>query len=168
MENPVQQIVVAIAKNAAEQASVEARIHDLDAELSQIKEKGEALATARRVLVDLGYEPSASSISSTPKAQLAGNRSTKLVIQDVLKSGPLWWTAVDIQAAASQLSGRDIPLSTISPYLSDLKKVGILGRKSMNVALISRIQIEEPNFLKTNDPPKGGSFTEDVDASSNS
>ncbi|MDO8295023.1 MAG: hypothetical protein Q7T19_01150 [Caulobacter sp.] len=49
-----------------------------------------------------------------------------------------WMTAKQIQTAASTLLGTEVPMSSISPKLSDMKKSGVIRRDDMHVALTSR------------------------------
>lgn len=75
---------------------------------------------------------------------------TKDLILEALSTGPLWQTSNEIQETVSKWAGRTIPMSTISPYLSEMKKEGTIGRNGLNVAAALRLENEEPSFFKEN------------------
>lgn len=51
----------------------------------------------------------------------------------------VWLTANEIQESASKLKGGDIPMSSVSPGLSEMKQDGTIDRDGMKVALKSRL-----------------------------
>jgi hypothetical protein len=89
-------------------------------------------------------EPAASEEESTlvktVRAELKGNETLKELIVLLLDTCTEdWWTANEIKDHLSDVTGRDIPISSISPTLTVMKDAGILVRTGHNVALASRI-----------------------------
>lgn len=64
-----------------------------------------------------------------------------LVLKVMAETEDPWTNANDIQARVSEMKGREVPMSTISPTLSDLKnKDGLIVREGMKVALAERLK----------------------------
>jgi len=60
-------------------------------------------------------------------------------IEAVLKASQIpWMTSREIQVAASGIAGRDIPLSSIRPKITEMTSKGFLVRRDKHVALSSR------------------------------
>jgi len=51
-----------------------------------------------------------------------------------------WATSIQIQAALSETLKRPVPMSTVSPTLTNMKNKGTLAREGFKVALASRVQ----------------------------
>lgn len=84
------------------------------------------------------------------------NPSTKDLLISVMRQTPnVWTTANEVQARVSERKGVDVPMSTISPYLSELKRDEIIVRNGMKVALKARLNENEP----PNGKPEDGSET---------
>jgi hypothetical protein len=95
----------------------------------------------------------------------ASARRTKnaIIIECLEKPRPLWQTAKDIQSYFEvEWSMKNVPMSSISPALTALKNNGTIFRRDMFVALALRLEEEEPDFLKENEPPEGGSETGEI------
>jgi hypothetical protein len=54
-----------------------------------------------------------------------------------------WWSAVEIQQCATEIRGKEVPMSSVSPTLTNMKNKGILVRDGLNVGLASRFQKKE-------------------------
>jgi hypothetical protein len=105
------------------------------------------LAASKRVFARMGGAKSA-----VPAEQTNGTKAAITVranglgatLIDVLREVQRpWMTAKEVQAAASARMGRDIPMSSISPKLTDLKIKGVVVRDDMQIALAERVQSGE-------------------------
>jgi hypothetical protein len=66
--------------------------------------------------------------------------TTAALIVDVLRtSTTAWRTANEIQEEVGQRKGQPVPMSTISPTLSDMKAKGLIVRDGLKVALKERV-----------------------------
>jgi hypothetical protein len=75
------------------------------------------------------------------KAKLKGNETLEdliFLLLDECKDD--WWTATEIQSHLTDVKGREVPMSSISPTLTKMKDAGTLTRDGFNVALTSRVQ----------------------------
>lgn len=113
--------------------------------------------------------------AATPAASAGGRRFTKnaAIIEALSAPRDLWQTANQIREAASMLLGKDIPMSSISPALTDLKKSGTIARRDMTVALVLRLEKEEPSYLNENgeagaspETDRAGTLSDETPASS--
>lgn len=160
MDNPV-------AKIDSEAAQVRKDIADLRSQISAKEERLAALAAARDVLVGLGYEEeSRSPAVASPAIPSYSNMKTKDLILEALSKGRLWQTANEVQDTISEWAGRQIPMSTVSPYLSEMKRDGAVARKGMSVAATLRVEIEEPSFLEENGEAEASPDEDEVATSS--
>jgi hypothetical protein len=70
----------------------------------------------------------------------------KSIMVTVMRSMPdIWTTARELQARVSEIKGREVPMSTISPTLSELKSDDLLARDGMKIALNERLKEIEPS-----------------------
>lgn len=60
-----------------------------------------------------------------------------------------WMTANEARDIASKLKGADIPMSSVSPMLTEMKDDGNIERDGMRVALASRVQPTEMEVSDT-------------------
>ncbi|RUW47812.1 hypothetical protein [Mesorhizobium sp. M8A.F.Ca.ET.021.01.1.1] len=93
--------------------------------------------------------------SGIPLPQKAKTKNA-LIIEALTQPRGLWQTANQIRDYLAKETGKIVPMSSISPALTDLKKSGTIARKDMLVALAFRLEKEEPGFLNENGPPEGG------------
>ena len=152
-------------------------LEDVRARRRQIAEEDRELAVIEAGLVKLAQlwaardMPPASREMPTPTlapevkrpATSATVRRTKtknqLIIEALNVPRPLWQTANEIQSYMTGELGTPYPMSSVSPALTALKNSNTIVRKDMFVALALRVEKEEPDFLKENEPPEGGSET---------
>jgi BMFP domain-containing protein YqiC len=59
----------------------------------------------------------------------------ELILRALRQAGSGWLTAGEIQRAASEMKGSDVPMGSISPTLTALKNEGLIARDGMKVAL---------------------------------
>ena len=67
-----------------------------------------------------------------------------------------WWTANELQAELSRLKGTEVPMSTISPTLTNMKNNGKIHRDGFRVADLNRVR-QFPSaldLLEANSPPQ--------------
>ena len=70
--------------------------------------------------------------------------TSKAVFLAVLRqAADPWMTANEIQERASAIKGHDVPMATVSPTLSNMKKLGLIVRDGMKVALAERLNENE-------------------------
>lgn len=62
-------------------------------------------------------------------------------------SAQMWMNANEIQEAASSLKGSDIPMSSVSPGLSEMKNDDVIERDGLRVALKRRLKVSETEPL---------------------
>lgn len=157
-----------IAKIDAETEQVRKQIEALRSRISSQEKRLAALSSAREVLVGLGYgELVRDDADDLPNASKFTSMKTKDLIVEALSKGQLWRTANDVQEVISEWAGRQIPMSTVSPYLSEMKKDGSVVRKGMSVAAALRVEKEEPSFFEENGEAEASPETDEVGASSN-
>lgn len=140
----------------AAQAGVEEAKRNIAAEKKRIDalqdEIGDLLAAARVLSRMDGAASSASDfdllIATEPSefdpSKRVGNpyraSTNKAFMWEVLsQSGSVWLRANEIQEAASRRRGSEIPMSSVSPGLSEMKQDGTIERAGMKVALRSRL-----------------------------
>lgn len=83
---------------------------------------------------------------------MPGRRLTKnaAIVEALSAPRELWQTANQIRDFIVKLLGKDVPMSSVSPALTDLKNSGTIARRDMAVALVLRLEREEPSFLNEN------------------
>jgi hypothetical protein len=146
-------------------------------EIARLESEDAELQIAERVIERLGRsidegvasETAASSAGDHPSSEARSRRPRpplkEMIIEYLTRTPELWRTANDIQFNVSDMKGADVPMSSISPTLSDLKKSGHIVRNGMQVALAVRVQREQPDFFNENGPPEGDPETGEPDRS---
>lgn len=138
--NPSLQDIRARRKAIAEQRKAleaeDRHLADLEQALKQFAARYSQSAAAPVPQKDLLALPALLNTSRPAKP------GTGRLIIETLKTGPLWTTAVEIRRAVSTAKGKDVPMSSISPTLTDMKKRGVLTRRGMEVALAERLNSE--------------------------
>ena len=148
----------ALNRIAARRAEILQSIEGLQGELKDLE-------AAERVLLQLygGGAFEEDQGSQRHRARL----TTKRAILHYLKTTPsLWRTSNQVQENVSEIKGVEVPLSSVSPMLSELKNDGLIVRDNLKVALAERVKREEPDFFNENDRPEGRSDADEVGASS--
>ena len=89
---------------------------------------------------------------------LDGKLTTRAVFLAVLRqSADPWMTANEIQERASAIKGQEVPMSTVSPTLSNLKNSGLVERDGFKVALAERLNENGAPSGNTASAPETGS-----------
>jgi hypothetical protein len=135
---------------------------------ADLKVEDAELATAEKVLIRLGAtaplplmpvviaEPEAApvSVSMPPASQEAESEG---LVSDVVKNimtghesleqlialmfencSDEWWTANEVQICLTEIKGKEVPMSSISPTLTNMKNNGVIVRDGFNVGLAAR------------------------------
>lgn len=148
-------------------SDVAVRREQLEAEIEERKLELSELAVAERVLRRLAeYTPTARVTPATPSVTLnsvtrhspptpplppppkneayavdAGKESVESLILIILgASDRVWWTANELQAELTALKGAEVPMSTISPTLTNMKNGGKIFRDGLRVADSNRVR----------------------------
>lgn len=137
------------------QAKIAARRKSIKDQIAELNQEDAELATASRALArleamsDSGSDPAPPVRQDSPLA--ARPSTTREMIAFYLSRTPeLWRTANDIRDNVSDMKGADVPMSSISPTLSDMKNAGVIVRSGMRVALSERVRKESPDFFNEN------------------
>ena len=151
---------------------LEARRDEIAREIAALKDEDArlerliaAVEEAVKSLVSQ-HSPSPPTVEVDSEPQVGGQRSrtTKQLTLEYLGRTPVMWrTANDVQEELSALKGYAVPMSTISPTLSELKKAGLIVRDNLKVALAERVRREDPDFFKENGPPSGDPLSGESD-----
>ena len=76
---------------------------------------------------------------------IKGDETIEYLLSFLLTAAPEpWHSSNDLQAYVSHLKGRDVPMSSVSPTLSNMKSKGVIVRDGLKVALGARV----PEFGK--------------------
>ncbi len=67
----------------------------------------------------------------------------EMITKALRESDRLWISANDVQRAVSLTKGTDVPMPSISPILSVMKKEGTIRRDGLKIALASRVKNNE-------------------------
>jgi hypothetical protein len=143
---------------------VQARRLEIKAELATVREQEKALATedqeleiAERVLLRLAGAPEAPVLIDEALGAWKDAHGWKrpdqkfepayATIEDTIEwllEGAVdpWATSIQIQVAAAGTLNRPVPMSTISPTLTNMKNKGTIVRDGFKVALATRVQKE--------------------------
>ena len=135
---------------------------------ADLKVEDAELATAERVLIRLGAvsEPAQTtmftprvipnppapaprpvaeeqdedgSVVETVKEIMTGHETLEqLIVMMFENCGDDWWTASEVQSHLSDIKGKDVPMSSISPTLTNMKNDGLIVRDGLNVGLAAR------------------------------
>ena len=131
------------------------RLSEIDRIQTELSVEREELAIAKRVLERLSASrlPASQQSSSRPPATQVRNDTAQpvkglkgLFIEVLKNSEPPWLTAIEVKTEASKAKGTDVPMSSVSPKLWDLKNDGIIVRDGLKVALAERVR-------RTNEAP---------------
>jgi hypothetical protein len=133
-----------------------AKIKDRRAELAgqrkAIEDEERELEIAEKVLVRLGRalptSINASAPLMTPAVTSLSRDLTRASVSDVLMhilstSATVWHTSSELQIEASRLKGKDVPMTTISPTLTALKKQNMVVRDGNKVAFAERARTND-------------------------
>jgi hypothetical protein len=126
------------------------------------------LATAEKVLIRLSAAPSLPLIPivvaepealpvSVPTAPAAQESESEGLVSDAVKEimtghetleqlivlmfencSDDWWTASEVQTCLTEIKGKEVPMSSISPTLTNMKNNGLIVRDGFNVGLAAR------------------------------
>ncbi len=133
---------------------IKARRSELAAQLRAIEQEERELQIAEKVLLRLARIPAISPNigSGIWREKLDRNNASdatqraattpNLVLQSLTQSAVVWLTSNEVQADVTRMKGAEVPMSTISPTLSNLKKDGIIVRDGNKVALRERALAE--------------------------
>ncbi|MET4754492.1 hypothetical protein [Bradyrhizobium sp. RT11b] len=70
---------------------------------------------------------------------MAGNETLEQLTLLLLRnSGDVWWTATEIQDFLQRIRGKEVPMASISPMLTNLKNNGVIIRNGHEIALAAR------------------------------
>ena len=122
------------------ESRIVARLGDIKAEIARLDAEAQELETALRVVRRFGTEAHPPSVPANPRKT---GPTTRDYIESVLsKSDDPWMTANEIQEKVSEIKGIEVPMSSISPTLSQMKD-NVIIRKGLHVALKSRVEANE-------------------------
>lgn len=152
-------------------SDVSARREQLEAEIEERKLELSELAFAERVLRRLGeYTPAVRVAPSIPGVTLnsiprhtpprppspppvprsetfavdSAKESIESLILIILgASDRIWWTANELQSELTALKSADVPMSTISPTLTNMKNSGKITRDGLRVADPNRVPLTD-------------------------
>ncbi|NJR78252.1 hypothetical protein [Sphingomonas corticis] len=155
------------AVEAAKRAIIDAqqRIDTLQGEIGDLLAAGRVLSRMGGVSAPSDFDLlNTSEVSEFDPSEQTGNpyraSTNKAFMWEVLsQSESVWLSANEIQEAASHRRGSEIPMSSVSPGLSEMKQDGTIERNGMKVALKSR--------LNENGEAEASPDVEEVGASSN-
>lgn len=148
VEERIQAAQLDVARANSEIDAAKKRIDGLNGEI------GDLLA-AGRVLIKLSGQLQSAPVESPTNVKAdedefdpnenTGNpyrpSTNKYYMWKVLRDADrVWMTANEIQELATRLRGAEIPMSSVSPGLSDMKQDGSIERDGLKVALKSRLQ----------------------------
>jgi hypothetical protein len=89
-------------------------------------------------------EPEEEYVADVVKRLMKGNETIEeLIILCMENCGEDWWTAGEMQTCLTSVKGRDVPMGSVSPTLTNMKTKGLLVRDGMNVGLASRFKTNE-------------------------
>lgn len=153
---------ISLADVRAELRQVEARaklLKEIEADLLATERKWEAYRQGAMVVASKAPDrPVPRSIVGGAGLGLASGKTLtkkQMIIEALNAPHPLWQTANEVRDKVSAMAGKEVPMSSISPALSDLKNSDTIVRNDMVVALALRVDNEEPGFFKENEPPTG-------------
>lgn len=111
--------------------------------------------------------PIVTPISSDVPLPTRAKTKNALIIEALNHPRERWQTAKQIRDYIAKVTEKDVPMSSISPALTDLKKSGTIARNDMLVALALRLEKEEPGFLNENGEAKASPETGEPPSSPN-
>lgn len=70
---------------------------------------------------------------------MTGNETLEQLTMLLMRNcGDVWWTATEIKDFLTRVKGREVPMASISPMLTNLKNNGVIIRSGHNIALTGR------------------------------
>jgi hypothetical protein len=77
--------------------------------------------------------------------KIATGRETleELIVLMMQNCGDDSWTAIEIRDCASEIRGKEVPMSSISPTLTKMKDAGTLNRVGLQVGLADRFPVHK-------------------------
>jgi hypothetical protein len=120
--------------------AVKARIKEIEELLEGLHEELEELEVAEKALQRLAGH------SAKEEKPLSPKETVETLILETLKRGKVaWMTVPQLQKVIGDLSGRNVPMSTLSPQVSYMTgpKKKLLVREGSHVALASRAEKEK-------------------------
>lgn len=132
---------------------IRARIQEIEAtlaSLAKLEAELSELRIAEKVIARLG--PDEDTAASAPVRLIEGQKSSSLTTKEAVlivleQAAEIWLTTQQVRERASEFQGRDIPLGTIAPNLSDLKNEGRIQRDGARVAHVERLQAKRASAL---------------------
>jgi hypothetical protein len=95
-------------------------------------------------LSDKGGDEDESVAEYVKREIMSGNETIEGLIVLLLDNcRDTWWTANEIQNALKFVKDKDVPMSSVSPTLWNLRNKGIIVRQGLNVALKSKLEKNE-------------------------
>jgi hypothetical protein len=78
------------------------------------------------------------------KRKMKGNETIEeLILMSLDECSEDWWTAAQMQENLKEIKGREVPMSSVSPTLSNMKNRGLIVRDGLNFALPARAKTNE-------------------------
>lgn len=152
----MRQRLSAIASRINELGMVEEIVARFGKEVPDAEERKKAtVVDIRGVVVDQEQFERSNMLRST-MARKPTDTTKNIMIAVMRTMANIWTTASELQARVSEIKGREVPMSTISPTLSDLKnKDGLIVREGMKIALKERLKEVEPSTGGSGDGSDG-------------
>jgi hypothetical protein len=73
------------------------------------------------------------------KKRMTGNETLeRLIVMLFEDCSDDWWTANEVQSHLTLIKGKDVPMASISPTLTNMKNNGLIVRDGLNVGLATR------------------------------
>lgn len=146
-------------------ADEDMKLAEIERKLLEAADEWASVTKARPKVFASGVSlTGATAFANAVTAEVPRRRLTKnaAIIEALSPPRDLWQTANQIREHTGRLLGKDVPMSSISPALTDLKKTGTIARRDMTVALVLRLEKEEPNFLYENGEAEASPETDGV------
>src|SRR6185312_7680822 len=136
-------------------ADVKARRAEIAKLLKPLQDEDQELAAAEAVLLRLIKVEGATQSAAEPADE---GRTVVEIVKEIMKgdetieelmtllmqeSGDPWWTAAELQSHLTDVRKRVVPMSSVSPTLTNMKIKHLLVRNGLKVALTSRVQKNE-------------------------
>lgn len=116
------------------------RLAEIQRLQSDLESERSELLVAKKVIERLGDDA-----PTIMRLSASANRTNRDFILEALAEAGRWLTANEIQELASAIKGSEIPMTSISPGLTELKREGVIARSGFKVALASRAaELGEP------------------------
>lgn len=137
------------------------KIKERRAELAKMREAIDAeereLSIAERVLVRL-HRHAPAPLPAVPTIEQAASKlqnrstSTESLIERALREcATVWYTSAEVRVDVSRLKGKDVPMTTIGPTLTAMKRNGTIVRDGNKVALAERATANGAHLVAAHD-----------------